>query len=64
MDSSAIAASISDQSMGTVKGVAQVAMLKKSMEIEGQSALALVQALPKPAPVPAGQPGALVNTFA
>ncbi len=64
MDTAAIAATVSDQAMGTVKGAAQIAVLKKSMEMQGQSALQLVQALPQPPAVAPGQPGALVNTYA
>ncbi|QSI75571.1 MULTISPECIES: putative motility protein [Niveibacterium] len=64
MDTAAIAATVSDQAMGTVKGAAQIAVLKKSMEMQGQSALQLVQALPQPPAAAPGQPGALVNTYA
>lgn len=64
MDTAAIAAAVSDQAMGTVKGAAQIAVLKKSMEMEGQSALQLVQALPQPPAAQPGQPGALVNLYA
>lgn len=64
MDTAALAANVSNQALGTVKGAAQLAVLKKSMEMEGQSALQLVKALPQAAPVQPGQPGALVNTFA
>ncbi|WP_374398838.1 YjfB family protein [Niveibacterium sp.] len=64
MDTAGISATVSEQALGTVKGAAQVAVLKKSLEMQGQSALQLVQALPQPPAVQAGQPGALVNTYA
>lgn len=64
MDTSAIAASVSNQTLGSVQGAAQLAVLKKSMEMDGNSAVQLIQALPQPTPVQPGQPGAVVNTYA
>ncbi|GAA5180745.1 hypothetical protein GCM10025771_25980 [Niveibacterium umoris] len=64
METSAIAAAVSDQAMGTVKGAAQLMVLKKSMELESTAALKLVQSLPQAAAAQPGQPGGLVNTFA
>ena len=64
METAALAANVSNEAMGTVKGAAQLAVLKKSMELEGQAALQLVQALPQAAPVQPGQPGGVVNTYA
>jgi|GEM_PF-1537892 len=61
---SSVAAAVSQGSLEQVQGQVSVAMLKKSMDIQQQQALQLLQALPQPAPVTPGQPGGVVNTFA
>jgi hypothetical protein len=64
MDIGSMVASVSTGDLASVQGQAQVAVLKKAMQIQAQSAAQLVQALPQPQPVSPGQPGALVNTYA
>jgi len=64
MDIGSLAASVSTDALATVQGVAQVAVLKKAMQMQAQSAAQLVEALPQPQPVSPGQPGAIVNTYA
>jgi hypothetical protein len=64
MDIGSLAASVSTDALATVQGVAQVAVLKKAMQMQAQSAAQLVEALPQPQPVAPGQPGAIVNTYA
>ena len=64
MELSALTGSVSNDSLTQVQGQAQVAMLKKAMEIQAQSAAQLIQALPQPQPVQPGQPGGIVNTYA
>ena len=51
MDVSALAGAVSDAASGSVKGAAQVADLKKAMQMRAEGAMALVQSLPQPAPV-------------
>ncbi|WP_341675661.1 putative motility protein [Niveibacterium sp. SC-1] len=64
MDVSSLAASASQAKLESVQGQASVAVLKKSMDIQQQQALQLLEALPQPVPVAPGQPGGVVNTFA
>lgn len=63
MDVSAVRSPATEQ-LGTVQGQAQVAMLKKQMDLQEQSVAQLLQSVPQPQPVEPGQPGSIVNTFA
>lgn len=64
MDISGLASRASDQALSSVQGQASLAVLKKANSLAGQEVLQLLQALPAPAPVEPGQPGAIVNTYA
>ncbi len=59
MEVSAAASSLTTEQLGTVRGAAQVEMLKKSMDAQKQQVEQLIQAVPQP-----GQPGGVINTFA
>lgn len=52
------------EQLGTVQGQAQVAMLKKQMDMQEQQVAQLLQSVPRPQPVQPGQPGSIINTFA
>ncbi len=64
MDIGAIATVVSTDSLAQVQGQAQVLVLKKALDIQAESAIQLIQAVPQSLPVQPGQPGALINTHA
>lgn len=64
MEVSASVNSPSTEQLGTVRGAAQVEMLKKSMDQQQQQAAQLIQSVPQPQQAQPGQPGAVINTFA
>ncbi|GAA5170844.1 YjfB family protein [Viridibacterium curvum] len=55
---------LTTESVSSVRGEAQVAVLKKAVDAEAQQAAQLVEALPKLPPVSPGQPGGIINTRA
>jgi hypothetical protein len=59
MEVSAAASSLKTEQLGTVRGAAQLEMLKKSMDAQQQQVAQLIQSVPQP-----GQPGGVINTFA
>lgn len=64
MDTTAIAALVTDMSQARTESAVQMAVLKKSMDLQAQGALQLLQALPQP---PATNPihlGQNVDIFA
>lgn len=61
MDVSSVRSPATEQ-LGSVQGQAQVAMLKKQMDMQEQQVSQLLQSVPQPAQP--GQPGSIINTFA
>lgn len=59
--SAAVNTPASTDQLGTVRGAAQVEMLKKAMDVQKQQVSQLIQSVPQPQP---GQPGGVINTFA
>lgn len=62
MDVSSIAAAASANAMAKTQHTASLMVLKKAMDIQEQSALQLLEALPPP--VPAGSAGSVIDTWA
>lgn len=65
MDVASIAAAASSNAMAEVQHEAAVSVLRKTMDIQEQSAMQLLQAIPQPpAPVSAGTAGGYIDTWA
>ena len=65
MDVASIAAAASSNAMAGVQHEAAVSVLKKTMDIQEQSAMQLLQAIPQPpAPVASGTSGGYIDTWA
>jgi hypothetical protein len=65
MDVSSIAAAASANSMAQVQQQASVSVLKKALDIQEQSAMQLLQALPAPQQAaPVGTAGGVIDTWA
>lgn len=65
MDVSSIAAAASANSMAQVQQQASVSVLKKALDIQEQSALQLLEALPEPVAAPVGSAtGGVIDTYA
>lgn len=64
MDVSSIAAAASANAIAQVQQQASVAVLKKALDIQEQSALQLLEALPPPVSVPVGTTGGVIDTYA
>ena len=65
MDVASIAAAASANAMAEVQHEAAVSVLKKTMDIQEQSAMQLLQAIPQPpAPVASGTAGGYLATWA
>jgi len=65
MDVTSIAAAASANSAAQTETAVQLSVLKKAIDIQTAGALALLQAVPTPPPVPSGgAAGGIVNTFA
>lgn len=65
MDVSAIASAASANAMAEVQQEAAVSVLKKTMDIQEQSAMQLLQAIPQPpAPAASGTAGGYIDTWA
>ncbi|MBU6260828.1 MAG: putative motility protein [Burkholderiales bacterium] len=62
--SSATVVNASNADPGTVQGSAAISVLKRAIDSQAQGAAQLIAALPQPAPVAAGSPGALLNVYA
>lgn len=54
----------STDQLGTVRGAAQIEVLKKAMDTQAQQAAQLVQSVAEPPKSQPGQPGSVINTFA
>ena len=65
MEVSSIAAAASANALGRVKAEASLMVLKKTMDLQSQSALQLLQAVPAPVQVPdvGGSLGGVVDTW-
>ena len=50
--------------LGTVQGVAAMAVLKRAIDMQAASAAQLIQALPQPALATSGSVGTQLDTFA
>lgn len=66
MDVSSIAAAASANAMAQIQQQVSVSVLKKALDIQSQSALQLLEALPPvPAPAaPVGTAGGVIDTYA
>ena len=65
MDVSSIAAAASANATAEVQAEASVRVLKKAMDIQAESAMQLLQAIPKPPAAPVGSAaGGVVDTWA
>lgn len=65
MDVASIAAAASSNAMAEVQQEAAVSVLKKTMDIQEQSAMQLLQAIPQPpVPVASGTAGGYIDTWA
>lgn len=65
MDVSAIASAASANAMAEVQQEAAISVLKKIMDIQEQSAMQLLQAIPQPpAPASVGTAGGYIDTWA
>ena len=65
MDVASIAAAASSNAMAEVQHEAAVSVLKKTMDIQEQSAMQVLQAIPQPpAPVASGTSGGYIDTWA
>lgn len=64
MDVTTIAAMASSNALAQVQQQASVSVMKKTMEIQEQSAMQLLQAIPAPPPVPLGSVGGNIDTWA
>jgi hypothetical protein len=54
----------SNADLGSVQGVASIAVLKKSLDAQASVAATLIASLPQPALANSGNLGTQVNTFA
>lgn len=65
MDVSSIAPAASANALGRVQAEASLMVLKKAMDLQSQSALQLLQAVPAPVQVPdaGGSLGGVVDTW-
>ena len=64
MDTASIAAAISANAMADVQHEASISVLKKAMDIEQQSAMQLLQAIPQPPAPSVGTAGGYIDTWA
>lgn len=64
MEVSAIAAAVSSAALSEVQQQVSVSVLKKAMDIQEQSALQLLEALPPPPAAPVGTAGGVIDTWA
>ena len=65
MDVASIAAAASSNALAEVQHEAAVSVLKKTMDIQEQSAMQLLQAIPQPpAPASVGTAGGYIDTWA
>lgn len=64
MEVSSIAAYASANAMQQLQQQVSVALLKKAMEVQGQAALQLLEALPQAAPAASGPTGTVIDTYA
>lgn len=63
MESTAIAALASNNALAQVQQEASVEVLRKALDLQGESALQLLQAIPRP-PAVGSTAGGFVNTWA
>jgi hypothetical protein len=63
MDASAIAAMASNNALAQVQQEASVEVLRKALDLQGQSAMQLLQAIPRP-PAVGSTAGGVVDTWA
>lgn len=64
MDVSALASAASVSSTASIQGQASVLVLKKAMQMQQESAMQLLQALPQPTgPTPGATVGGTIDTF-
>ncbi len=64
MDVSSIAAASTANAMARVQQEASVSVLKQALDIQEQSAMQLLQAIPLPQAIPLGTAGGLIDTWA
>lgn len=64
MDVSSIAAASTANVMARVQQEASVSVLKQALDIQEQSAMQLLQAIPLPPAIPVGTTGGLIDTWA
>lgn len=64
MNVSSIAALASANAMQQVQQQASVSVLKKALDIQEQSAMQLLQAIPQTPPAPIGGAGGVIDTWA
>ena len=64
MELSSVAATVSAQAASRVQQEASLLVLKKAMDIQANTAMQLVQALPPVQSAPTGTVGGIVDTFA
>jgi predicted trehalose synthase len=65
MEASAIAAMASSNALAQVQQEASVEVLRKALDIQGESAMQLLQAIPRPpAPAVGSTAGGIVDTYA
>lgn len=64
MDVSSIAAAASANSMARVQQQVSLVVLKQAFDLQEQSALQLLEALPARAPSPVGSVGGVIDTYA
>ncbi len=64
MDVSSIAAASTANAMAQVQQQASVSVLKQALDIQEQSAMQLLQAIPLPPAMPVGTAGGLIDTWA
>jgi hypothetical protein len=64
MDVAPIAAAASSNAMAEVQHEAAVSVLKKTMDIQEQSAIQLLQAIPQPPAPSVGTAGGYIDTWA
>ena len=63
MEATAIAAMASNNALAQVQQEASVEVLRKALDLQGQSAMQLLQAIPRP-PVVGSTAGGVVDTWA
>ena len=64
MDVSSIASAASGNAMAQIQDKAATLVLRKALDAQEQSAMALLQAIPAPQPVPTGMAGGVIDTWA